>query len=140
MSAAATIVVGSCGNKWAAYGFCDPYCSMDTDKQDCGEIERTSMSEVESPLDELLHVGRTAAPMIVFTAATSVIYHLNRRHQHQDWFLLGGIVLGAIIGLGILRDLPGMILGVLPWTVLGSLLLSTMCHSRGLESGSENEL
>ncbi|KAF1967354.1 hypothetical protein BU23DRAFT_602914 [Bimuria novae-zelandiae CBS 107.79] len=80
----------------------------------------------------LRHLGSDILPLAVFTASTTTIYHLNRHHRYQDHFLLAGIVVGALVGMGVYKDLQDMMFKVVPWSILVALV-SSMISYGGLE-------
>ncbi|KAH7089601.1 hypothetical protein FB567DRAFT_521101 [Paraphoma chrysanthemicola] len=67
-------------------------------------------------------------PAILFTAATTGLYHNQSCDVHQDRYLLGGMVTGVVAGLALERDLEHAMLYILPWAVLLSLLSSMIAH------------
>jgi len=70
---------------------------------------------------------RTVSTIAFFTAST-IIYRTNVHDQWQDHFLLAGITSGAGSGLLLKGGLQEAILQFLPWTVMLSLLFSTIHH------------
>lgn len=78
-------------------------------------------------LEAVQHDGHNVLSLVVFTTATTTIYHVTPRHRFQDHFLLVGFILGAVIGM-VIRDMEDMLLRVLPWTILASLMFSIVVH------------
>jgi len=70
---------------------------------------------------------RTVSTIAFFTAST-IIYRINVHDQWQDHFLLAGITSGAGSGLLLKGGLQEAILQFIPWTVMLSLLFSTIHH------------
>lgn len=72
--------------------------------------------------------SHTAASTIAFFAASTIIYRVNVHDQRQDHFLLAGITSGAASGLLLKGGLQEAIVQFIPWTVMLSLLFSTILH------------
>jgi len=72
--------------------------------------------------------SHTALSIIAFFAASTTIYRINFHDQWQDNFLLAGITSGAASGLLLTEGLQEAILQFIPWTVMLSLLFSTILH------------
>jgi len=72
--------------------------------------------------------SHTAVSIIAFFTASTIIYRVNVHDQWQDLFLLTGITSGATSGLLLKGGLQEAILQFIPWTVMLSLLLSTILH------------
>jgi len=70
----------------------------------------------------------TAASTVAFFAASTIIYRINVHDQWQEHFLLAGITSGAASGLLLKGGLQEAILQFIPWTVMLSLLFSTIHH------------
>ena len=72
--------------------------------------------------------SHTAISTIAFFAASAIIYRVNILDQWQDNFLLAGITSGAASGLLLKGGLQEAIFQFMPWTVILSLLFSTILH------------
>ncbi|KAH7073838.1 hypothetical protein BKA63DRAFT_514881 [Paraphoma chrysanthemicola] len=79
---------------------------------------------------------RAILPAVVFTAATTALYHNQACDVYQERYLLGGIVTGIVVGLTLDRDLERAMLRILPWAILLSLLCSILAH-RTVHRGSQ---
>ncbi|KAL5395274.1 hypothetical protein PMIN04_001162 [Paraphaeosphaeria minitans] len=84
---------------------------------------------LSSRLRLLQHVACSTAPMFGFTAATTVVYHLNVRHRFQDFFVLLGIIFGVVFGMAKYHDLHHAMLRVVPWGLIAALGVSTAVHN-----------
>jgi len=86
------------------------------------------------PLCILLETSSTitashmALSTIAFFVASTIIYRINVYDQWQDHFLLVGITSGIVSGLLLTGELQEAILQFIPWTVMLSLLFSTIHH------------
>ena len=70
----------------------------------------------------------TAVSTIAFFTATTIVYQINMHDQRQDLFLLTGITSGVASGLLLKGGLQEAIFQFMPWTVMLSLLFSTILH------------
>jgi len=72
--------------------------------------------------------SHTAISTIAFFTASTIIYRINVHDLWQDHFLLAGITSGVVSGLLLKGQLQKAILQFIPWTVMLSLLFSTIHH------------
>lgn len=87
-------------------------------------------------LETLQHLACNIAPLLIFTAATAVVYHLNTSHRFQDLFVLVGLVFGVVAGMVKYRDLQHAMLRAMPWGVVAAQGASMAVH-RAWDSGIE---
>ena len=73
-------------------------------------------------------VYETATSTILYFTASTIIHHANSHYQWRDRFLFVGITSGVASGLLFREGLQEAILEFMPWTVLLSLLFSTIHH------------
>jgi hypothetical protein len=68
----------------------------------------------------------TIADALIYSIATTILWHINRQDRFQDSFLFGGITSGIGIGLATQRDIYDILVTVMPWTILLSLAASSL--------------
>lgn len=87
------------------------------------------VSDISQNPDKYSHTEnlcRTIACVSAYTGCTTVLYR-SGRNKHQDTWLIGGICGVVIMALGFGNDFEEILLKILPWTVLISLICSTVC-------------
>lgn len=99
-------------------------------------IAEQYVRSISTPLSKLgadicLSIGLCGNVVCVigFTISTTYFYYLHEHDNYQDQALLCGIVSGLCMGLGLQNDLQEILLLILPWTVLLSLVISSLAHS-----------
>jgi hypothetical protein len=87
-----------------------------------------SSSTANSILNSSTRPYSDIASLIIFTVATTCLFHLNARDQHQHLFYLSGLISGIFLGFALRLDLIDILLRVTPWTILLSLCTSRVTH------------
>lgn len=62
--------------------------------------------------------GNRSISFIAFTTAVAALHQLNQDRPYHDHLTFAGITVVVTLGFCIGQDLDGIILKVLPWTVL----------------------
>lgn len=92
------------------------------------EHSRFQYSVIRPTIEEDPALQDHVVMSIVYTIATTTVYHLNRRHCQQSLFVLCGIAIGGFFGMIRHKDLQDTMMKVMPWTILASLLSSQVMH------------
>lgn len=66
--------------------------------------------------------------VIGFVGSMTCLYHERKGDTFRDYFVLGGIALGILIGLIAGMELQHWMLSIIPWTMLWSMLLGITAH------------
>lgn len=100
------------------------------------------LAHVGFPHDELMHVAvATSLLLIVFTSVSSMIAHIRKGGVMWPvfWYLLPGLIIGAIIGANIADILPSSIMRII-FGVFVFVIAYSMFKKRDQEKIKQHEL